>query len=148
MSETSTPVAERRPKSKTRIWFFLSVVVSLGIFAWGFSLPFRSGGSLRLDSGKRTAGAASMVGEDISDLSSDAAEFRAAAIALDREFMRARREKTRLQEVPGKVEVKRAWNRRLERARRQVKEIGEAKEGTLQWQERQELIKSLEDGPL
>ena len=148
VSETSKPVQKQASKSKSRIWFMASVVLSLGIIAWSFTLPFRAGGSLRMDSGKRTGGSISVGGEGSSDFSSDAKEFRAAAIAMDQEFMRARREKSRLKTVPGRTEVRRAWNRRVERVRREVKGLGNPEQGTVQWQERQELISLLDDAPL
>ena len=148
MSENSKLIQKRASKPKSRVWFIASIVLSLSIMGWSFTLPFRAGGSLQLDSGKLNGGTVAVGGGDASGFTSSAKEFRASAIALDREFMRARAEKTRLKTVPGRTEVKQAWNRRAEMVRRQVKELGKPEKGTVQWQERQELIKMLDDAPL
>lgn len=142
---------EKAKQSNARLWLGLSLGLTALITAWAFSMPFRSGGLSFTDK------------EDVVSVSSqghggaradtpvpfdDADSFRAAALAMDAEYMRTRREKERLREVPGKVEVRRRWEQHVDRVRDQVKRLGKPEEGTLEWQERQELIESLEDAPL
>lgn len=146
--QSKAPPAEKGKQSNSRVWLLLSIMLSGIIMVWAFSLPFRGDNASFVDLEK---GSLEMTGDlaDGSPVSSavTADEFRRSAIALDEEFMRRVREKNLVHRVPGKKEVRRHWNRHVVSVKSQLKQLGEPEKGTLQWQERQELLESLKDGP-
>lgn len=144
-----TPSRQPRQAARrgSRIWVFLSIVLSLAIMGWAFTLPFRNGREMLVSSDDRDTVASTEGGEsDPRTLSAEA--YRAAALEMEEKFMKARRERTRLKVVPGRAEVRQRWQRRVERVRSHVRELGDPPEGTLEWHEKNELIESLSDAPL
>ena len=87
------------------------------------------------------------VAERIEQRRTNAEEFRDAAIALDREFMRSL-EKSRVRKsVPGIKEAKTQWNRHVQNVKMQLDQLKNAKEGSPEWLYRRELVESLQDAP-
>ncbi|MCG8650980.1 MAG: hypothetical protein MI861_14165 [Pirellulales bacterium] len=118
---------------------------------WAFSLPFRSDAlSLGYSGGDADSGDGAegvLPAQQRDRTRTEAEEFRAAAIALDEEFMRQRQERLRKNEVPGKKQVKQHWHQHVKRVQRQLRQIGNPRRGSMEWQEKQELFKSLDDAP-
>ena len=87
--------------------------------------------------------------EQIRERRSNADEFREAAIALDEEFMRSVRKKQEVEkrERPGIKESKARWQRHVKLVHKQLNELRNAEEGSLQWAYRESLKESLEDAP-
>lgn len=115
--------------------------------AWAFTLPFRSD-TLSFADSDATENVFSEPGHEAINPVSSAEEFRAAAIALDEEFMRQVRERSAPKRVPGATEARAHWNRHVDSVKRELTRLGDPEKGTLEWEERQELIESLEDAPL
>ncbi len=140
----------RGKKPNSRIWLLYSLVLTVLIMGWAFSLPFRSGGLSYVHSKDKTPGQETESDQDgirPVQTESRADEFVAAAIAMDEAYMRQRRERSRLKQVPGRAEVKARWNQRQQWVMKQVEAIGSPEKGTIEWQEQQELLTSLEDSP-
>jgi hypothetical protein len=141
---------EQRSKS-SKIWIALSFVLSAVILGWGFTLPFRQPGDPLVTSG---GGSPTSLAQDLADRieqrRSAAEEFRQAAIALDQEFMRAVEKKrgTKRNKLPGIVEVRANWERRVAKVQTQLRQLNNAPEGSLEATYRDELAESLNDGPL
>ena len=136
---------------KARIWLALSCLLTIVIMVWAFSLPFRSDA---LTFAEQSDGEESTTGSAGGGLFHDeeakfrADQFRAAAIALDQEFMQRRREKNQPRNLPGKEQVNQYWDGHVQHVQRELQQIGEPQRGSLEWQEQQELLKSLDDAPL
>ena len=77
----------------------------------------------------------------------EANEYREYARALDQDLMSTLEEQRELKPVPGIKESRQRWRRKFETAKRQVKRWRNAERGSIEWQERQEILKSLDDGP-
>jgi hypothetical protein len=77
----------------------------------------------------------------------EANEYREYARALDRDLMSTLEKERELKPVPGIKESRQRWRRKFETAKRQVKRWRNAERGSIEWREREEILKSLDDGP-
>lgn len=143
--ETKRVYIDQEKRSKgSKLWITLSFTLSALILGWAFSLPFRQS-TAPVDRSNRNF----PLPEEIRARRNAAAEFRQAAIALDDEFMRSVREKQEAWNRPrqGIEETRKQWRKRLALVKHEVDELRGAKKGTLEWQHRQSLIESVNDGP-
>ena len=128
----------------------MSFTLSALVLGWAFSLPFRHTGTPMVSSAKGEADSQAFRRmEQIRERRSNAEEFREAAIALNEEFMRSIRKKREAEkrDRPGIQESKEHWQRHVTLVHKQLNELRDAREGTLEWAYRQSLEESLEDGP-
>lgn len=147
MSKEDKSSQDRKRNSK--IWMIVSLLLSVLILGWAFSLPFRSSSLSFVDShGDDVSSVVDRSGQRSVERSQDAEEFRAAAIAMEQDFMRELRERNALKKVPGKKEVMLHWNKHVELVKKQIAELGHPEKDTMEWHDKQVLIKSLQDGPL
>jgi hypothetical protein len=77
----------------------------------------------------------------------EANDYREYARALDQDLMSTLEERREQKPVPGIKESRQRWRRKFETARRQVNRWRNAERGSIEWQEREEILKSLDDGP-
>ncbi len=152
-SPSTTP--PRRGRS-SRWWIGLSFLVSSLILLWAFTLPFRnpgpSVGSVNQVSGIQTAFSLSA-----GQRRAEAEQFREDAIAEHHDYLRSLEKKRQLhdrRELPRKQEVVQRWNQRVELMQARIKKLdseiqrSDAPEGSLMWQNREELTKVLDDKPI
>ena len=80
---------------------------------------------------------------------SEVEEFRQTAIDLDRELMSMVRRKRELENRrrPGINESRQNWHQRVEKAKKDLQLHQHAEEGSVEWEYRQGLLRSLEDRP-
>ncbi len=158
VQKSNRPAKVGKSKTKKRglgnlppkVWITLSFLLTALILGWAFSMPLRSGGlsyAASQDDPPQPPANSASGGQAQQHWISDADEFRAAAIALDEEFLRARRLRTKTAPVPGKTEVKQRWDKHVDLVNRQLKQIGSPQKGSVTWQEKQDLIESLKDKP-
>ena len=141
--------AELRTRQNGQTWLFISMVLSVIIIGWGFSIPFRNNSSL-VTTDRVTP-------ETTDDFKSKAAEFahkrsqaesfRQNSLDIDAEFMRQRAAKAELPEVPGKKHAADSWGMRVKKIHRELKALGNPPKPSIQWQEKQRLLEALKDGP-
>jgi hypothetical protein len=119
------------------------------ILGWAFTLPFRKPGRSLVSSTTSDGNAPQLeLSERIKQRRTSAEEFRKTAIALDREFMRSLAKKREAKaDVPGKREVKAHWKRHVKLVKKQLEQLKDAEEGSLERQHRESLVESLQDGP-
>lgn len=145
MNATKAPSETSSKSRSTKIWITLSFVLSIALLVWSFTLPFRESSSLipsRGADGDRVV-SASVVQYRNAD------ELRAEAMMLDHDLMEMMREKEqeRSRPRPGIREVKQRWELHVQDVKRQIKEMGAVKEGSIEAQHRKEMLESLEDAP-
>jgi hypothetical protein len=141
--------ANQRSKS-SKVWIALSFTLSALILVWAFSLPFRqSSTSLVSSTNAEEPSDAFRRSAQIAQRRSNAEEFRQAAIALDKKFMQSIRKKRDAENRPrpGINDSRERWQRHVKSVNRELRAFRNAKEGTLEWDYRQTLLRSLEDGP-
>ena len=130
----------------------MSFTLSGLILGWAFSLPFRLSGTSLVSSAKAAEqNEAFRQLEQIQERRSNADEFRQAAIALDEKFMQSIREKRDAEKNrprPGINESRERWQKHVTLVNNELRAFRHAKEGTVEWEYRQSLLKSLDDGPL
>ncbi|MCP4886496.1 hypothetical protein N9D23_09820 [Rubripirellula sp.] len=128
-----------------KVWISLSLFLSFSLMAWSFSLPFRDN---RLTSQqKEKAEQSNLQSSEVKISKRQMEEMRDAAVSLDHALMKKIGEKYAEEEKPGHRETQNYWNRHVESVRRQVMQIGQAPEGSLESQYQRELLDSLGDGP-
>ena len=145
---TSASDHHKKKRSKgSKLWIALSFTLSTVILGWAFSLPFRQPDIALLQSSEATGGFQGL--DQIRDRRSSAEEFREAAIVLDDEFMRSIRKKREAEKRPhsGIKEARARWDRHVASVKKQLAFVKGAEEGTVEWEHRQNLLRSLDDGP-
>lgn len=148
MTATSTTQRRDRRRARRTFWIGLSFLLSGSILVWSFTAPFRQATPLVSVDDRQQLDGQSTTADAADRRRTQAEEFREAAIALDREFMRTVRERRKQPDnLPGLEKSRQAWQLRSESFRRQIAELADAKEGTLEWQYRHDLQQSLADGP-
>ena len=150
MSKPATFSEKRKERKTKRFWITLSLLLSTALLVWSFSLPFRQPGQPIVSSSpSQQAGEGQLdLSEQIQQRRTNAEEFRDAAIALDREFMRAVAERNRpKRDLPGHQDSKAAFERHVESVKKQLRQFKDAKEGTVEWEAKQQLLASLQDAP-
>ena len=147
--QPTTRVVPQKQKQKrtlrSKILIGASYVLSGGILFWSLWLPFRAVTS--------DAGALPQqpdLADQVEVRRTNAESIRAEALAIDREFMEMQRAKAaqRQRRKPGARETKHWWKDRIANTRKEIKLLGDPEPGTAQWHYKQDLIKSLQDGPL
>lgn len=140
-SDSETENVTNKDDSKSSLLTVgLSVATSLAILTWALMPPKRAlqkskeGGSVGLVERIRQR-------RDLAD------EYRAYAESLDRQLMLKLEKSRERWPVPGIREVRERWEMKVKSTKRRVDQLKGAKRGSIEWIERQELLKSLEDGP-
>jgi hypothetical protein len=149
--ETRKFVKTNKRSKSSKVWIALSFTLSALILGWAFSLPFRqSDTSLVSSASTEEQSEAFRKSEQIRERRSNADEFRQAAIALDEKFMQSIREKRDAEKRrprPGINESREHWQRHLKLVKKELQTYRYAKEGTVEWDHKQSLLKSLADAP-
>lgn len=149
MSRTFTSeIKHRRSDRSGQFWIALSFSISAAILAWSFTLPFRGSNDSKLDSGQDALPVRLSPTELAEQRRNRADEFRHAAIALDREFMRSLKKKQTVQASqpkPGTTEVKQHYQRRQRQMAQQVTRFAGAAPGSVEAEYRTDLLRNLED---
>lgn len=117
---------------------YISILISTPIFVFSFATPFRKPSQPLVSSG---------LADRIEQRQAAAGEVRALAHALNNTFMQEVAEQRQRKSVPGIREAKQRWSQRALKVKMQVAQLKGARKGSLEWLEREELLKSLEDGP-
>ena len=150
MSDTPTPFTEFRPPRSRRsiLWICLSFLLSAIVLGWTVSLPFRQGNH-SLVSSERTSETTNPLQVSRVGLSGgSSSDTLESAIQMDREFMKTvAKLRPKRRPVPNFVHARKHWNQRLESANRELAELEDAEEGSLEWRYRERLLSSLEDRP-
>ncbi len=143
--KTSKRIIPAKPKRPLRsmILVVASYVVSALILGWSCWVPIQA---VRSDTGGLTGGRLD-VEERVQIRRTNAEVVRRDAIELDARFMDQVREnrRARTSNKPTSYESKQWLQNRIRNVKRQVKELGDPVEGTIQWDYKQHLIESLED---
>ena len=151
MTHASSPREyQKQKRSKgSKLWITLSFTLSTLILGWAFSLPFQSHGDVLSTLETRATAAGFHGSAKIRQRRSNVEEFREAAIALDAEFMRSIRQRRESEARPlsGIEESRHRWERHVASVRRQLEMLRNAERGSVEWEHRQSLLKSLEDAP-
>jgi hypothetical protein len=119
----------------------LSLFASITLFFWALQ-PSQENPNQPLVSSERID-----LAERIRKRRAEANEYREYARALDRDLMSTLEKERELKPVPGIKESRQRWRRKFETAKRQVKRWRNAERGSIEWREREEILKSLDDGP-
>jgi hypothetical protein len=118
------------------------------LLLWSFSLPFRQAGSLASSARSAAEIATRDLSHRIEQRRSQAEELREAAIAMDQEFMRSLAKRNAAKsDLPGGQEATARWHRHRQFVLKQVEQLRDAPEGSLEAAYRRELIESLQDDP-
>ncbi|MGI9472105.1 MAG: hypothetical protein ACR2NZ_11260 [Rubripirellula sp.] len=147
---TSSPdLNERRKSNSTVLWIAASFLLSGCILAWAFSAPFRDHGRSGVIASSSDRGATE-IADQTNSRRFHSETVRADAIAKDRKFMKALAKQRALDfpKVPGEVEVRENWVRRVNRAKREIDSLRAAKPGSIEQERRQELGEKLRDAPV
>lgn len=142
--------AKQRSKS-SKVWIALSFTLSALILGWAFSLPFSQSGTSLVSSAKAEEQSETFVrSEQIVERRSSAEEFRQAAIALDEKFMKSIRKQRDADNYtrPGLSDSRERWQSHVKSVKKELGSLRQAKKGTVEWEYRQSLLRSLEDAPL
>jgi len=148
VSEHNNPQRTNPPKPKrstqSKLWITASLVLSIIVLGWTFSLPFRALPNAGDDDKPALA-------ERLQQKRSRAEQLRDEAFANHQEFLRTVSiQKAATQgNKPGRAESLAHWRDRKSQIAEQLKELEQeaAIKGTLQWHAQRMLRESLQDGP-
>lgn len=143
-------VETNRRSTRSKVWIALSFTLSALILGWAFSIPFQqSSASMASSAIAKEFGEALDRSAPTTGGRSSGEEFRQAAIELDKKFMQSlQRHRERANRPrPGINESRVHWQRRMETVSRQLENYRDAEKGSVEWEYKQSLLKSLEDRP-
>lgn len=149
--KTDRPHAMPR-SSVAKIAIACSFFFSTGLLAWAFTLPFRSGS---LDDGAKLK---NLPEAELANLEYEARLSSQAYVQYTRDIDRRLLDRVRDKEGspsqgPSRPEVRKNWEKRMQARKQQLEvmreEFGgkEFKEGTIEWQNQQDLEKVIDDAP-
>lgn len=139
---------------KAKIGFAVSCVLSAGILAWAFTLPFRHDNdmvTLDGENARQTNLDVRQVSRSSDNYSNE--EYTQWMMSLEEDLKFELAEKERQpKDVPDSVDAKANWKSGLKRRVQQVKGLteaadGEIRKGTIEWDAQQELRAYLKDAP-
>lgn len=138
-------IPQKRTRSRqSKALIAASLLVSACIIGWTFSLPFRLASSASQNQRERAEQA-----EQIHQKRTRAEEIREEAFANHQHFVSQMvKKRVSTQAKPGRLESRRHWDNRVAKVKKQLLELGNPEADTLQWHQKQDLLDSLEDGPL
>jgi hypothetical protein len=132
----------------SKLWICCSFALTAVILVWTFSLPFQSESSLT--SIRKQGAQAPQIDlvQQVALRRSEAEQYRAEAIALDKDLMRAVAERNAPKtDLPGIKHVRRKWQQTVADTQRQLELLGNPQPGTVEWDYAERLLRTLEDGP-
>ena len=133
---------QQSERDSARRWMWLSILMSIGIIGWAFSLPFQEMNSQPIDDVVQATNV-SHEGDGDSQLSRTNLEQHVEdALEMDRLLMQMQREKDekyRSRSLPGRHEAEAYRISQRERLVADIEKLKDALPHTIQWQTRKEL---------
>jgi chromosome segregation ATPase len=121
----------------------VSLMVSVCILSWTFSLPFRTNPSVNELKNQRLN-----LAESIQQKRTRAEQIRDDAFADHQQLVRVMNQQQQSNaQKPGIMASRRRWDRKVAKVKNQLRSLGNPPEGSIQWLQKQRLLSLIDDGP-